>query len=49
MGLITTFDGVTHDEQELLEQMLDDDFYYGYLGKQALSSSNLRISHHCYF
>jgi len=43
MGLITTFDGVTHDEQELLEQMLDDDFYYGYLGKQALSSSNLKL------
>ena len=43
MGLITTFDGVTHDKQELLEQMLDDDFYYGYLGKQALSSSNLKL------
>eukprot|EP01049_Picozoa_sp_SAG25_P012917 SAG25_NODE_1863_length_2241_cov_1.358543_8_plen_28_part_01 len=28
MGLITTFDNVTHDKQELLEQMLDDDFYY---------------------
>ncbi len=43
MGLITTFDNVTHDKQELLEQMLDDDFYYGYLGKQALSSSNLKL------
>jgi hypothetical protein len=43
MGLITTFDGVQHDEHELLEQMLDDDFYYGYLGEQALSSSNLKL------
>ena len=39
---ITTFDGVKHNKEELLEKMLDDDFYYGYLGKQALSSSVLK-------
>jgi hypothetical protein len=43
MGLITTFDGIEHDANELLEKMIDDDFYYGYLGKQALSSSNLKL------
>ena len=43
MGLITTFDGIEHDTEELLEKMIDDDFYYGYLGKQALSSSNLKL------
>lgn len=39
---ITTFDGVEHDKKELLEKMIDDDFYYGYLGKQALSSSSVK-------
>ena len=39
---ITTFDGVVHDRAEILEKMMDDDFYYGYLGKQALSSSSLK-------
>lgn len=39
---ITTFDGVVHDKSEILEKMIDDDFYYGYLGKQALSSSSLK-------
>ena len=43
MGLITTFDGVEHDSAEMLLKMIDDDFYYGYLGKQALSSSNLKL------
>ena len=40
--VITTFDGVTHDRDELLSKMYDDDFYYGYLGKHALSSSSLK-------
>jgi len=40
---ITTFDGVKHDKEELLEKMIDDDFYYGYLGEHALSSSTLKI------
>lgn len=39
---ITTFDGKTHEKNEILEKMMDDDFYYGYLGKQALSSSSLK-------
>jgi len=39
---ITTFDGVEHDKDELLSKMYDDDFYYGYLGKHALSSSSLK-------
>lgn len=39
---ITTFDGVEHDRDEIIEKMYDDDFYYGYLGKQALSSSAVK-------
>jgi len=39
---IITFDGVEHDRDTILESMDDDDFYYGYLGKQALSSSSLK-------
>ena len=39
---ITTFDGINHSVEELLEKMMDDDFYYGYLGKVALSSSSLK-------
>tara|TARA_R110001592_G_C13031457_1_gene738435 strand:- start:78 stop:953 length:876 start_codon:yes stop_codon:yes gene_type:complete len=39
---ITTFDDVKHDWEELIVKMYDDDFYYGYLGKQALSSSILK-------
>jgi len=36
---ITLLDGVSWDRDTLLEAMLDDDFYYGYLGKASLSSS----------
>ena len=32
-------DGTTHNYNELLDMMLEDAFYYGYLGKAALSSS----------
>jgi len=39
---ITTFDGVEHDKEEMIEKMYDDGFYYGYLGKQVLSSSSLK-------
>ena len=35
-------DGTTHNYNELLEMMLEDAFYYGYLGKAALSSSALK-------
>jgi hypothetical protein len=40
---IKTFDNKIWDKQELLDNMYDDDFYYGYLGKQALSSSSLKM------
>ncbi len=40
---ITTFDGTEHNKAELLEDMMDDDFYYGYLGKEALSCSLLKV------
>lgn len=39
---IKLLDGQSWDYNELLEQMLKDEFYYGYLGKAALSSSSLK-------
>ena len=39
---IKLLDGKEWDRVEILEQMLNDDFYYGYLGKAALSSSSLK-------
>lgn len=39
---ITLLDGVEWDKKTLLESMMDDDFYYGYLGKAALSSSSCK-------
>ena len=35
-------DGTTHNYNELLDMMVEDAFYYGYLGKAALSSSSLK-------
>lgn len=40
MSTITTFDGKFWDKQELLTRMGSDDFYYNYLGSNALSSSS---------
>lgn len=40
---IQTLDGETHIEEEILEKMMDDDFYYGYLTKNALSCSLLKM------
>ena len=37
--MITTFDNKEWGEDEILPHMYDDSFYYGYLGKNALSSS----------
>lgn len=37
--MITTFDNKQWDEKDILERMLDDEFYYGYLGSNALSKS----------
>jgi hypothetical protein len=39
---ITTFDGVFWDKQDILNQMHRDEFYFGYLGKNALSSSSCK-------
>ena len=41
--MITTLDNKVWDKDELLYNMLNDDFYYGYLGKVALSSSSLKM------
>ena len=39
---IKLLDGQSWDYNELLDEMLKDEFYYGYLGKAALSSSSLK-------
>lgn len=40
--MITTFDNKQWDKEEILSNMYDDNFYYGYLGKNALSSSSIK-------
>ena len=40
---ITLLDGITYDVAELKEKAKDDDYYYGYLGKYAFSSSNCKL------
>ena len=42
MNKITLLDGVEWNVKELETKMIDDDFYYGYLGKAALSSSSAK-------
>ena len=37
--MITTFDNKQWDEKDILQRMIDDEFYYGYLGSNALSKS----------
>lgn len=37
-----TLDGKSWDRNELLEKMLDDSFYYGYLGENAFSSTAIK-------
>ena len=39
MKTIKLLNGKEFEEKDILEKMMDDDFYYGYLGKNALSSS----------
>lgn len=39
---IKLLDGQSWEYNDLLDKMLDDAFYYGYLGKAALSSSSLK-------
>lgn len=40
---ITTLDGEVHSKEEIISKMDDDDFYYGYLTKNALSCSLLKM------
>lgn len=40
---ITTFDGKEWDIKELEEKAVDDSFYYGYLAKNVLSSSSVKL------
>ena len=39
MKTIKLLNGEEFEEKDILEKMMDDSFYYGYLGKNALSSS----------
>lgn len=39
---ITTLDGRIWSKDELLDRMMDDEFYYKYLGVNALSSSSIK-------
>ena len=41
--MITLLNGESFPKKELLEKMMDDEFYYGYLGKNALSSSSIKL------
>ena len=41
--MITLLNGEKWDRQELLYKMDDDSFYYGHLGKHALSSSSIKL------
>ena len=43
MDNIQLLDGKTYKRDEILEKMNDDSFYYGYLGKAALSSSTIKL------
>jgi len=40
--MIKTFDNKIWNKEELLANMYDDSFYYGYLGQNALSSSSIK-------
>ncbi len=39
---IKLLNGKEYDKSELIQRMCDDDFYYGFLGKNALSSSSIK-------
>lgn len=40
---IKLLDNSVHEQQELIDNAYSDEFYYGYLGKTAFSSSNLKL------
>lgn len=42
METIKLLDGTQHDVKSLIKKMDDDSFYYGYMSKAALSSSNCK-------
>ena len=41
--MIVTLDGELWREEELETNMYDDEFYYGYMGKNSLSSSSIKV------
>ncbi len=43
MSEIILLDGTSWEKSVLLEAMMDDDFYYGYLGSASLSSSSDKL------
>ena len=40
---IRLLDNTEHEVKDLIEQSYSDEFYYGYLGKAAFSSSALKL------
>ena len=40
---IKLLDGKVENKQEVIDNMYSDDYYYGYLGKNALSSSSIKL------
>jgi len=42
MNIITTLEGKEWNKKDLISQMDSDEFYYGYLGKNCLSSSAIK-------
>ena len=43
MNEIILLDGTSWELPVILEAMMDDDFYYGYLGSASLSSSSDKL------
>ena len=43
MKQITLLDGTVESQEKLINKMYDDEFYYGKLNTQALSSSSIKL------
>lgn len=41
--MIKLLNGDTWDREALIKKMYDDEFYYGHLGKTAMSSSSISV------
>lgn len=41
--MIFTLDGKAWEENDLIEKMQDDSFYFGYMGENSLSSSSIKL------